>query len=249
MSATSLVAPGVHKFVTGPFNWYMLEEAGRVTLVDAGFPGHFRVFEDGLRTLGLGIKDVAAVVLTHAHSDHTGFAERVRNLSGAPIYIHGADARAAERPLMLPWFGLLSNAWRPYTAAMLATAVVNGVFTMPRVTRAELLRDGQRLDIPGRPTVLHVPGHTAGQVALLLPGDEVLLSSDTLVTRNLLTGAVTEPFVPSEVLNDDTRLAVSALERFGGLGRVRMLPGHGPAWEGEMGAAVATAKEPAAGRI
>ena len=32
---------GVHHFQTGPFNWYVVEEAGRITLVDAGFPGIF----------------------------------------------------------------------------------------------------------------------------------------------------------------------------------------------------------------
>jgi len=43
---------GIHHFETGPFNWYVIEESGRLTLVDAGFPGHYRVFLDGLRSIG-----------------------------------------------------------------------------------------------------------------------------------------------------------------------------------------------------
>lgn len=43
------VAPGIHHFDTNPFNWYLIEEGGRFTLVDAGFPGHHRVFLQGPR--------------------------------------------------------------------------------------------------------------------------------------------------------------------------------------------------------
>lgn len=40
--------PGIHHFETGPFNWYVVEEDGRLTLIDAGFPGHYSIFRDGL---------------------------------------------------------------------------------------------------------------------------------------------------------------------------------------------------------
>ncbi len=31
------IAPGIYHFDTGPFNWYIIEDEGRLTLVDAGF--------------------------------------------------------------------------------------------------------------------------------------------------------------------------------------------------------------------
>ena len=37
------------------------------------------------------------MLLTHAHSDHTGFAERARTEAGAPVWIHRADEQAARR--------------------------------------------------------------------------------------------------------------------------------------------------------
>jgi glyoxylase-like metal-dependent hydrolase (beta-lactamase superfamily II) len=40
--------------------------------------------------------DVEAVLLTHAHSDHTGFAERARTEAHAAVRIHGADAEVAK---------------------------------------------------------------------------------------------------------------------------------------------------------
>ena len=58
--------------------------------------------------------------------DHLGFSERLRKATGAPVYVHAADASAAKRALQLPWRGLLGNAWRPYVASMLGTATGNG---------------------------------------------------------------------------------------------------------------------------
>jgi glyoxylase-like metal-dependent hydrolase (beta-lactamase superfamily II) len=42
---------------------------------------------------------VAAVVLTHAHFDHMGFAERARRELGVPLYVHENDAPLTRHPL------------------------------------------------------------------------------------------------------------------------------------------------------
>jgi glyoxylase-like metal-dependent hydrolase (beta-lactamase superfamily II) len=58
------IAPNIFKFDTGPFNWYLIQEGGRLTLIDAGFPGHYQVFKKGLESLGFNIKDMEAVLKT-----------------------------------------------------------------------------------------------------------------------------------------------------------------------------------------
>ena len=232
------LAPGVHTFDTGPFNWYVLTDAGRATVVDCGFPGHYPVLVAGLQSVGLTVADVAAVVLTHAHADHTGFAGRLRRASGAPVYIHAADAAKVARPLQLPWYGLLTNAWRRYTRGMLVHATVNGVFTFPAVPGAVPVADGDTLDVPGRPRVVHTPGHTPGEVVLHLADRGVVLTGDTVVTRDLFTGAAGRPRVPHRLLNMNDADARRSLARLTDLGRVTLLPGHGPAWTGDMREAV-----------
>lgn len=235
------IAKGIYHFDSGPFNWYLIEEEGRLTLVDAGFPGHYHVFKKGLDQLGKSLKDVEAIILTHSHADHIGFAEKVRKQTGVPVYVHKEDAKMACKPLQLPWFGLLSNAWRPYTANMLAVATINGVFSLPHLTKVITVTDGQQLDVPGRPRILHTPGHTDGEVVLFLESEKVLISGDTIVTRNLLTGALGTPQIVNPILTKNYKQAMRSLDFLRELGDVTMLPGHGNIWKGNINEAIDSA--------
>lgn len=233
----------VHHFNTDPFNWYVVEEQSRLTVVDAGFPGHYKTFLKGLSSIGRELKDVEAIIVTHAHADHTGFAERLRQTSGAPLFIHELDQAAAQRVLQLPWLGLLGNIWRPFGRSILARATVEGIFRMTSLPKAYPLSDRQVLDVPGRPQVIHMPGHTAGEIALHLPENSCLFSGDTLVTQNLLTGELGLPQLPARPLSSDYAQSQRSLARLKELGQVTMYPGHGRAWKGDMAEAVEVALE------
>lgn len=239
------IAPDIFTFDSGPFNFYLIRENGRITLVDAAFPGYYGVFRDGLAAIGHSLTDLEAIILTHAHADHIGFAERVRNETKVPVFVHKEDRVLASRPLQLPWPGLLSNAWRPYVATLLGVATLNGVFSMSRITKLQPFSDNAVLDVPGHPQVLHTPGHTAGEVAFLLADRNVLISGDTLVTRNLLTGELGRPQLPSPILNSNDKQANRSLDRLRELGQVTMLAGHGKPWRGNMAEAVAGARQSA----
>jgi glyoxylase-like metal-dependent hydrolase (beta-lactamase superfamily II) len=239
METFELAANGrLHHFDTGPFNWYIISQAGRLTLVDAGLPGHYPVFLNGLRSLGCGLKDVEAVILTHAHADHTGFAEALRRAANVPVFIHRDDLALSRRVLNLPWDGLLTNAWRPYVVSIFGRAALNGVFSMPRLAQAYAFKDGDTLDVPGTPRVIHVPGHTPGEAVFHLPEAGMLLSGDALITRDLLTGTQGPPQVPASVLNGNDEEARRSLDRLSGLGMVTVLPGHGKPWKGDLAAAI-----------
>ena len=217
------VAPSVHTFETGPFRWYIVQEGDRLTVIDAGFPGHLPVLEQGLRALNRSLHDVEGVVLTHAHADHMGFAEALRGRLGVPVYVHRDDAAAAQRRLQLPLVGLTLNTWRPAVAAMLGHAMRDGVLWVPPLERVEAVDDGTVLDLPGRPIVIHTPGHTPGEISLFLEESRVLFAGDTLVTRHLLTGVEGTPVVPPPSLSTDHAQAIQSLDRLADLGEVTLL--------------------------
>jgi glyoxylase-like metal-dependent hydrolase (beta-lactamase superfamily II) len=91
------IAPGIHRIGDQSMvNSYLLEEAGQVTIIDAGLPGYYRDIPRELTAMGRTVADVRALVLTHGHTDHIGFAERLRREQQVPVSVHEADAALAR---------------------------------------------------------------------------------------------------------------------------------------------------------
>jgi glyoxylase-like metal-dependent hydrolase (beta-lactamase superfamily II) len=85
-----LGADRIHRLTNGVVKFYVVEDGGRLTIVDAGAPGDRGLLERGMISIGRSFDALDSVVLTHAHSDHTGFVERAR--SQAAILFEGRNA-------------------------------------------------------------------------------------------------------------------------------------------------------------
>lgn len=72
------IGPGIHRIGSTRVYVYLVEEAGEITVIDAGLPGYWDDLVAELESMGRSLEDVRAVLLTHAHDDHIGFAERLR---------------------------------------------------------------------------------------------------------------------------------------------------------------------------
>src|SRR5205085_4305350 len=84
-------------FYVGPVNVYLIEEEP-LTLIDAGprDDASLAALRAGLRELGYQLSDIRRVVISHAHADHYGLAQRVQEESGATVMIHEWDAPAVS---------------------------------------------------------------------------------------------------------------------------------------------------------
>ena len=223
------VAAGVRRLGSRYTNFYLIEEGGKLTLLDTGLSGYWKHLVRELVQIGRRPEDIDAILLTHHHPDHIGLAERVRRVSGAATYAHAREATVISSPVHPRPPRFLSQGWHPFLFRYLLHSILAGAARHTPVSHVKNFADGEVLDVPGRPHVIHVPGHTAGSCALLLQQRGVLFSADALVTYDGLTGKPGPTLLP-DFVNEDTSLALESLSAIEGLEAGIVLPGHGEPW-------------------
>jgi glyoxylase-like metal-dependent hydrolase (beta-lactamase superfamily II) len=135
-----------------------------------------------------------------------------------------ADAEAVRSGTPEPPPDFFLDAWRPRFLRYLIHAAANGARSIEGVGAVETFGDGMELDVPGRPRVIHAPGHTPGHCALLLADRSVLFSGDALVTLDTATGRTG----PRPIRwNADQEQAAASFERLRAVDARIVLPGHG----------------------
>jgi glyoxylase-like metal-dependent hydrolase (beta-lactamase superfamily II) len=241
-SPATEVAPGIHRITGAASNFYLVEEPGGLTLVDAGAPGDWPLFLRALDTLGRRLDDLDAVVLTHAHPDHVGFAERARREGPTSVWVHEDDAAVAQGAKLGKGDAGLAKylARTEFYRTMISLSRNKGTKIIP-VVEVSTFADDEVLDVPGKPRAVHIPGHTPGNAVLFLESQRALLTGDTLVTRNPLTGRIGLQIQPSG-FNRDTAQALASLSALENLNAVIILPGHGDPWHGPISQAVQLAR-------
>jgi glyoxylase-like metal-dependent hydrolase (beta-lactamase superfamily II) len=232
------IAPGIHRIGEGLVNSYLLEEGGEITIVDAGAPGYWNDLPNVLAEMGRTFADVRALVLTHAHIDHVGFAERLRREKGVPVRVHELDAKIARgeaKPQNQRMLGIGFAALR-----FLRFALSKGMLRATPILEVATFDDGATLDIPGAPRVIHLPGHSEGSAALLTR--RVLFVGDALATLNVLSGKTGPQLAP---FGSDLPRARESLKRLEAIEADVVLPGHGQPWTNGVGEAVRLVREDA----
>lgn len=103
-------------------------------------------------------REIAAVLLTHGHYDHTG----ALNAFSCPVYMHPADE-----------IMLTDAVW---------SAMGEGFGFVPRKADVQYVMEGSSLSLAGMDIrVLHTPGHTPG--CLCYHFEDALFTGDTLFHR------------------------------------------------------------------
>ncbi|MCW2925786.1 MAG: fold metallo-hydrolase [Thermoleophilia bacterium] len=238
------VARGIHRIEDAYVNFYVVEADGRACIVDAGHPRSWESLHSALDELGIAPSRVDALILTHAHFDHVGFAERARTELGVPVWVHEADESLAAEP----WDYEHERSRLPYAAkhpsfdVAFAAMGAKGALTVKGVETVRTFTDGQVLDVPGAPTVVHVPGHTYGEVAFHYPDRDALIVGDAIVTHDPYTNG-DGPRIVAGAATADSEQALASLDALVATGATRLLVGHGDPWTDGVASAVAHARE------
>jgi glyoxylase-like metal-dependent hydrolase (beta-lactamase superfamily II) len=185
-------------------NVYVLEEDGRFVMVDtgSGFEASNRNLEAGLASIEesfgrrIRIEDLSCVLVTHAHIDHFGGLQYVRQRTPAPVGIHPLDWRVLshyeERVVMaskqlrvfLQRAGVSSERqerlMQMYLAPKGRFSSLPADFLIEEGRRpAFTATDGNTIELELE--VIHAPGHCPGQVCLR--AGEILLCADHVLAR------------------------------------------------------------------
>src|SRR3954452_20164837 len=237
------VAPGVHRIQDCFTNWYLVEDDGGITIVDSGVPSSWDSLQDALRALGRARGDVKALVLTHAHFDHVGFAERARQELGVPVYVHENDVPLTHHPLQYAherprsWY----FATQVQALPIVASLVRNRAFWPDRIRTVERYSNGS-LPVPGTPRVVYTPGHTLGHCALHFPDRDVVIAGDAVVMLDPYT-AQRGPKIVARAATADSERALATLDALAETGATTVLTGHGEPWRQGAAEAVRLARE------
>ena len=111
-----------------------------------------------LKRHGLTVK---GIVITHAHIDHIGGAQKLKKATGAPVYMNPNDAELQKMmEMQAGWLGIET----PDAVEIDAPAM-----------------DGGKLVVGATEFhVLYTPGHTQGSISLWIPSEGKLVAGDTL---------------------------------------------------------------------
>lgn len=145
---------------------------------------------------------VKAIVITHAHIDHIAGAQKLKTITGAPVYLNSNDLELMQMlDTQASWLGME----KPDHVEIDSRAA-----------------DGESLALGATPIhLIHTPGHTQGSICMYIPSQNKLIAGDTLfrdsVGRTDLPGGNTRNLLSSV----KSRLLVLPEDTI-------VVPGHGP---------------------
>jgi glyoxylase-like metal-dependent hydrolase (beta-lactamase superfamily II) len=203
------VVPGLHVAErTRGGRVYLVADGAGCVLVDTGAADGSLGAGQLIEEAGRRPEEVRLILLTHGHPGHSGNAEALQRLTGAPLAASEAVARELAHP--------------PAPRRRRLGGLLGGAEPPDPVRVDRVLEAGEVIDLAGGITVVGSWGHAAGHLSFHLHGPDALCLGDAASVGR--TGLGPPPVRPCA----DLMAAAQSLRRLAGIGARVLAPGHGP---------------------
>ena len=178
------VIPGLW-MIEGLGPCYLYRDADGYTLIDTGIAGDTARILDHLTDIGGKPEQLRQIILTHSHADHTGGQAELIERTQAEVLAHKLD---------VPVISGKEDFQIPNVPEREREIMEKLIEETPEPTPAPVdrtLQDGDEIDLGSGATVVHVPGHTPGSIAIYMPKEKLLFAGDAAerdLEENLILG-------------------------------------------------------------
>jgi glyoxylase-like metal-dependent hydrolase (beta-lactamase superfamily II) len=203
------IVPGIHQVDGVNGNCYIIVK-DTLTIIDTGLPHNStKIINYITEILKRKPSDIKTIVLTHAHTDHTGNVYDLKKISNADVAIHESDADY-----------LAGKKHPPLPKSLFALIVkIMGLFFKARSVEPDIqLKNGDSI---AGVTCIHTPGHTPGSICLFDPSSQVMFVGDLLRFDGKKIGGAPRQFTV------DAAEAQQSIKKIAARDFAIMLSGHG----------------------
>jgi glyoxylase-like metal-dependent hydrolase (beta-lactamase superfamily II) len=183
----------------------VLDAPGGVALVDPGPPSCLPALRRGLEGMGIGIRDVRTLLLTHIHLDHAGASGTLlRENPDIVVYVHERGAKHMIDPSKL-----LESASRLYGDQM--HRLWGHIEPVP-AGAVRSIAGGERLEAGGRAIdVAYTPGHAWHHVSYFDATSGTAFVGDTAGVRIGTSTFIMPPTPPPDIELDTWRASAACI--------------------------------------
>ena len=212
---------------------YLVQEEDGWLMVDSGYNDKacFDALCRQIDSLGITLRDIRWLVITHYHPDHSGLANLIKAASGAKVVMHRDDWNILQNIVgsseewningLVPWVRSLGVP--PIELEGFREMATFGRRLFPTGLEVDILLQGEENPVgdSGRLRAILTPGHSPGHICIYDEKSKVLFSGD-----HILVG-ITPHISPSHLTSyDQLAQYLNALRKVQYLDVGLVLPAH-----------------------
>ena len=152
----------------GMVNAYLIKSKKPI-LVDTGLRGSVGKILKKISSEGINPKDISLIVITHAHSDHTGSLKELKDATGAKVAVGKTDSDYLAHGMNFPVYS--KKIFFKIIASFLPRISMKEGINADIVISSET--DLSEYGIPGK--IIPTPGHTQGSLSVVLDSGEAIV--------------------------------------------------------------------------